>query len=71
MVFVPAVQELSTAVFLVGPNTRVMSLMLLDFSEQGNLEMVAAASCLLLAIILLVVVVGFRLIGRDFMLRNP
>jgi iron(III) transport system permease protein len=70
LVFVPAVQELSTAVFLVGPRTRVMSLLLLDFSEQGNLEMVAAASCLLLVLILLVVVVGFRLIGRDFMLRN-
>jgi len=70
LVFVPAVQELSTAVFLVGPQTRVMSLMLLDFSEQGNLEMVAAASCLLLLIILLVVIVGFRIIGRDFMLRN-
>ena len=70
LVFVPAVQELSTAVFLVGPQTRVMSLMLLDFSEQGNLEMVAAASCLLLLIILLVVVAGFRIIGRDFMLRN-
>jgi len=70
LVFVPAVQELSTAVFLVGPETRVMSLMLLDFSEQGNLEMVAAASCLLLLIILLVVVVGFRIIGRDFMLRS-
>ena len=47
-----------------------MSLMLLDFSEQGNLEMVAAASCLLLLLILLVVVVGFRLVGRDFMLRD-
>jgi iron(III) transport system permease protein len=70
LVFVPAVQELSTAVFLVGPNTRVMSLVLLDFSEQGNLEMVAAASCLLLLIILIVVVLGFRIIGRDFMLRN-
>ena len=70
LVFVPAVQELSTAVFLVGPQTRVMSLMLLDFSEQGNLEMVAAASCLLLLIILAVVVIGFRVIGRDFMLRN-
>ncbi len=70
LVFVPAVQELSTAVFLVGPQTRVMSLMLLDFSEQGNLEMVAAASCLLLLIILLVVIAGFRIIGRDFMLRN-
>jgi len=70
LVFVPAVQELSTAVFLVGPNTRVMSLVLLDFSEQGNLEMVAAASCLLLLLILIVVVLGFRVIGRDFMLRN-
>jgi hypothetical protein len=47
-----------------------MSLVLLDFSEQGNLEMVAAASCLLLLIILIVVVLGFRVIGRDFMLRN-
>jgi iron(III) transport system permease protein len=70
LVFVPAVQELSTAVFLVGPRTRVMSLVLLDFSEQGNLEMVAAASCLLLLIILIVVVLGFRVIGRDFMLRS-
>ena len=70
LVFVPAVQELSTAVFLVGPRTRVMSLVLLDFSEQGNLEMVAAASCLLLLIILFVVVIGFRVIGRDFMLRS-
>jgi iron(III) transport system permease protein len=57
-------------VFLVGPRTRVISLILLDFSEQGNLEMVAAASCLLLLIILLVVVLGFRVIGRDFMLRS-
>jgi iron(III) transport system permease protein len=70
LVFVPAIQELSTAVFLVGPRTRVISLILLDFSEQGNLEMVAAASCLLLLIILLVVVLGFRVIGRDFMLRS-
>ena len=67
LVFVPAVQELSTAVFLVGPRTRVMSLVLLDFSEQGNLEMVAAACCLLLLVILVVVVIGFRVVGRDFM----
>ncbi len=70
MVFVPAVQELSTAVFLTGPQTRVMSLMLLDFSEQGNLEMVAAASCLLLMVILGVAVIGFRIVGRDFMARS-
>ena len=70
LVFVPAVQELSTAVFLVGPKTRVMSLILLDLSEQGNLELVAAVSCLLLLVILLVVAIGFRVVGRDFMMRN-
>jgi iron(III) transport system permease protein len=70
LVFVPAAQELSTAVFLVGPRTRVMSLVLLDMSEQGNLEVVAAASCMLLLVILVVVAVGFRIIGRDFMLRG-
>ncbi len=70
LVFVPAVQELSSAVFLVGPKTRVMSLILLDLSEQGNLELVAAVSCLLLLIILVVVALGFRVVGRDFMMRN-
>ena len=70
LVFVPAVQELSSAVFLVGPKTRVMSLILLDLSEQGNLELVAAVSCLLLLIILIVVALGFRVVGRDFMMRN-
>ena len=44
--------------------------MLLDLSEQGNLELVAAVSCLLLLIILVVVVLGFRVVGRDFMMRN-
>ncbi len=70
LVFVPAVQELSSAVFLVGPKTRVMSLILLDLSEQGNLELVAAVSCLLLLIILVVVALGFRVVGRDFMMRG-
>src|SRR6195256_6622354 len=34
LVFIPATRELSSAVFLVGPNTRVISVMLFDLSEE-------------------------------------
>jgi iron(III) transport system permease protein len=70
LVFVPAAQELSTAIFLVGPNTRVMSVLLLDLNDQGNLEGVAALGCTLLVVVIGVVTVGFRIVGRDFMLRR-
>jgi iron(III) transport system permease protein len=70
LVFVPAAQELSTAIFLVGPQTRVMSVLLLDLNEQGNLEGVAALGCTLLVLVIGIVAVGFRIVGRDFMLRR-
>jgi iron(III) transport system permease protein len=70
LIFVPAAQELSTAVFLVGPRTRVMSVLMLDLSEQGYLEQLAALGCILLVVILAIVALGFTLLGRDFMLRR-
>jgi iron(III) transport system permease protein len=70
LIFVPAAQELSTAIFLVGPNTRVVSVVLLDLSEEGQLELLSALGTLLLLIIVAVVAVGFRYLGRDFMLRR-
>jgi iron(III) transport system permease protein len=70
LIFVPAAQELSTAIFLVGPTTRVVSVTLLDFSEEGELEQLAALGSLLLIIIVAVVAVGFKYVGRDFMLRR-
>ena len=42
LVFIPATRELSTAMFLYGPKTRTMSVMLLDMSEEGNFEQLAA-----------------------------
>src|SRR5213078_3912389 len=42
LVFIPAARELSSAIFLVGPNTRVISVMLFDLSEEGNFEVLAA-----------------------------
>jgi iron(III) transport system permease protein len=70
LIFVPAAQELSTAIFLVGPTTRVVSVVLLDMSEEGQLELLAALGTVLLAIIIVVVAIGFRIVGRDFMMRR-
>ncbi|WEX11173.1 iron ABC transporter permease [Chelativorans sp. AA-79] len=70
LIFVPAAQELSTAVFLVGPNTRVVSVVLLDMSEEGLLERLSALGSVLLVIIVAVMAIGVRFLGRDFMLRR-
>jgi len=70
LVFIPASRELSTAMFLYGPSTRPMSIMLLDLSEEGNFELLAALGFLLLAATFIIVAVGTRLVGRDFMVRR-
>ncbi len=58
LVFIPATRELSTAMFLYGPKTRTMSVMLMDMSEEGNFENLAALGFLLLASTL--IIVGLR-----------
>jgi iron(III) transport system permease protein len=54
----------------VGPNTRVISVMLFDLSEEGNFEVLAALGAILLVVSVVIAGVGFRVIGRDFMLRR-
>ncbi|MGE0223656.1 MAG: ABC transporter permease [Acetobacteraceae bacterium] len=70
LVFIPATRELSSAMFLYGPNTRTMSVMLMDMSEEGNFEHLAALGFLLLAATLVIVGFATALLGRDFMLRR-
>jgi len=70
LVFIPATRELSTAMFLYGPKTRTMSVMLMDMSEEGNFESLAALGFLLLASTLVIVALASGLLGRDFMLRR-
>jgi iron(III) transport system permease protein len=65
-----ASRELSAAIFLVGPRTRTMSVLLYDLSEAGNFEVLAAFGGLLLAVTLVFVAIGMKLAGRDFMLRR-
>ena len=70
LVFIPATRELSTAIFLVSAHTRVISVMMLDLSENGSFEALAALGFFLLGVTILIVAAGYRLIGRDFLLRR-
>lgn len=70
LVFIPATRELSTAVFLVGSQTRVISVMLMDLSENGSFELMAALGFLLLGATILIVMAGYRIVGRDLLLKR-
>jgi iron(III) transport system permease protein len=70
IVFIVATRELSTAIFLVGPKTRTMAVLLYDLSEAGNFEVLAALGGILLTITMVLVAIGMKLAGRDFMLRR-
>ncbi|HEV2674653.1 MAG TPA: iron ABC transporter permease [Aliidongia sp.] len=70
LVFIPASRELSTAIFLVAAKTRVISVLILDLSENGSFELLAALGFFLLGVTILIVLIGYRLVGRDFLLRR-
>ena len=70
LVFIPATRELSTAIFLYSINTQVLSVLLFDKSDEGNFEMLAAIGLILVLITVVFILIGFRLMGRDFMLRR-
>jgi iron(III) transport system permease protein len=70
LVFIPATRELSTAIFLYSVNTQVLSVLLFDKSDEGNFEMLAAIGLVLVFITVVLVLIGFKLMGRDFMLRR-
>jgi iron(III) transport system permease protein len=70
LVFVISTRELSTAVFLTGPQSRVMSVLTLDMSEQGQYEILSAMGIVLVLMTTLIVGLGMKLAGRDFMIRR-
>jgi iron(III) transport system permease protein len=70
LIFIAATRELSTAIFLVGAKTRVIAVMLLDLSEDGSFETLAALGLILLGATILIALVGYRLIGRDVLVRQ-
>lgn len=70
LVFIPATRELSAAIFLYSINTQVLSVLLFDKSDEGNFEMLASIGLILVVITVAFILIGFRLLGRDFMLRR-
>ena len=69
LAFIPATRELSAAIFLVAPDTRVASILVFDMTEEGRLELVSALGMLMLVGTILLVAIGYRFLGRDFMMR--
>jgi len=70
LIFIPATRELSSAIFLYGPGTKVVSVMIFDMSEEGNFEYLAALALILQVLTLPLLWIGQRALGRDFMLRR-
>jgi iron(III) transport system permease protein len=70
LIFIPATRELSSAIFLYGPGTKVVSVMIFDMSEEGNFEYLAALALILQILTLPLLWIGQRALGRDFMLRR-
>jgi iron(III) transport system permease protein len=70
IIFIIGTRELSTAMFLSGPQTRVISILTIEMSEQGQYEILSAIAVLLLASTGILTAIGSILLGRDFMLRR-
>jgi iron(III) transport system permease protein len=70
VVFIPATRELSSAIFLYTTGTQVLSVLLFDKSDEGNFEYLSAIGLILVVGTVALVLAGFRLVGRDFMLRR-
>ena len=67
LVFMPSLRELSASVLLWTTNTKVISVVIVDFYEETLLGPISALGVLLLLITLVAIAVGFRVAGRDFM----
>jgi iron(III) transport system permease protein len=70
LVFIPATRELSAAIFLYTTGTQVLSVLLFDKSDEGNFEYLSAIGLILVVGTVALVLAGFRVVGRDFMLRR-
>jgi len=67
LLFMPSIRELSSSILLWTTKTKVISVVILDFYEEGQLAIAAALGMVLIVITLIVVVIAYRILGRDFM----
>lgn len=67
LLFMPSIRELSSSVLLWTTNTKVLSVVILDFYQEGQLDIAASLGMILILVTLIVVVLAYRILGRDFM----
>ena len=67
LIFMPSLRELSSSILLWTTKTKVISVVILDFYEEGRIDIVSALGSLLMVITLIIVVIAYRVVGRDFM----
>lgn len=65
LVFIPALRELSCAIFLFTPRTAVMSTVIFDFSDAGNFEALSTLGVLILVATFAIVFLLYRFLGRS------
>ena len=70
LIFMPSLRELSSSVLLFTTDTKVISVVILDFYEEGGLSIVSALGVVLLMITVVIVIGAYRIVGRDFMKAN-
>jgi iron(III) transport system permease protein len=67
LIFMPSLRELSSSVLLYTTDTKVISVVILDFYEEGGLAIVSALGMLLLLLTVVIVTLAYKIVGRDFM----
>ena len=66
-IFIGVIRELSASIILFTPNTKVMSVVIFDLKEEGQLGAIAVLGLVMLAMTFVTVAIVQRLLGRDFL----
>jgi iron(III) transport system permease protein len=67
LIFLPSLRELSSSVLLWTSDTKVITVVILHFYEEGRLEYVSVLGVLLMVLTMVIVALSYRIVGRDFM----
>jgi iron(III) transport system permease protein len=64
-IFIGVIRELSAAILLFAPQSKVVSVVIFDLKEEGQIGVIAVLGILLLVVSFAVIVSVQRLAGRD------
>ena len=64
-IFIGVIRELSAAILLFAPQSKVVSVVIFDLKEEGQIGVIAVLGILLLVVSFAVIITVQRLVGRD------